>query len=306
MFGRALHTPVLSRKQALTNIEAVLGTLLRSRFFIFSERVPSAADIADGNIQRIFLLLEELFRACVIKAFIDFRISVPSMVVKGLTTVSQLHSHAKLHNTHHSLWDNIFHHEKSADASENNNDVRLGLMEGSAPDRYSSGDGGWSNSGVGSSTSHRFVDSSSLVPSTKSNEAPTSAAISVMKNDGIKRASISMPTAPGGIKVKETRATKLLREANIEKEKRKVGWYSSKPDVSNLAAEKAYVEEEKDKETEVDKTISPSKNDPWRASAFGSSVSRFEKDRKPKVKQEKGITHAAEVKKDLVQKTGGS
>ena len=106
IFASQLHIPVLTKKQAVVNVEIVCGAILRSKAFVFSERIPPAMDIVEGNVNRIYLLLDELFRAFVVRDFIDYKIDVPTMVARGLTTASLRSSqHKKKRIQHrHSLW----------------------------------------------------------------------------------------------------------------------------------------------------------------------------------------------------------
>jgi hypothetical protein len=200
VFAAQLHIPVLSKKQAVFNVETVLSAILRSRAFVFSERIPPAVEIVEGNSNRIYLLLDELFRAFVVRDFIDYRIDVPTMVARGLSTASLRRSQKKKHHHHHSL----FHNTGFNDAVESDSDKEEPDGQG---DRYTSS-GGWDNSRSGASTFHHRPTASTTKEPSASSSASASQAKGKDKGKG-----------KGGPVVRETRATRLLKAAKEEAER---------------------------------------------------------------------------------------
>ncbi len=102
-----LHIPALSKATALSNVEQCLGIILRSKAFVFSERIPKPIEVIEacgsGDVghrpkdalvlqnratSRLLSLLDELFRAFVMKDFISFSVDVPTMVTNKMETAS--------------------------------------------------------------------------------------------------------------------------------------------------------------------------------------------------------------------------
>ena len=109
------HVPALSKATALSNLEQVLGIILRSKAFVFSERIPKPLELLEAcgsgdvghlpqdaimiekkNLGKMLTLLDELFRAFIMKDFISFSVDVPTMVADNKQTTSSLAQRRRL------------------------------------------------------------------------------------------------------------------------------------------------------------------------------------------------------------------
>ncbi len=102
-----MHVPAVSKTTALSNLEQCLGIILRSKSFVFSERIPKPIEVVEAcgsgnvghqpkdalilarrNTNRLLTLIDELFRAFVMKDFIAFSVDVPTMIAQNIQTTA--------------------------------------------------------------------------------------------------------------------------------------------------------------------------------------------------------------------------
>jgi len=197
-----LHIPALSRHTCLRNLEQCMGIILRSKTFVFSERIPQPHEILDAcgsggvghtntdaqiavkrALNRLATFLDEIFRAYVMSDFIFFNVDVPTMISRGATTISTA---------------NHMHFSKGPRGSDN---VNMLALDGA--DRYKSG-GSWNSSVV-------VKDSVSIAAHSKSEKGSESL---TEKIDRIRKAK------EDAIKLSKVEKTKERERQKAEREKK--------------------------------------------------------------------------------------